>query len=358
MLRGVFRTKEGKIITALLVMAVIILSIFAFNGYSQKKRFVEQAVMAENYLKAGSYEQAVEAYSKALSMKSNDEQLLTIGLAKAYSGMKDYDKALEALRACYTKTSGVKIKEEIEAITSEKTDYEYLQSISHAEVYFSNKDYEKAIAEYEKAKLIKSKEATAYQKIAEAYIEMGQYELAKEEILVGQTFTQDESLSVTAEVVDSYLKKEQYDTLISQASEYILQENYEDGIAQYEEAISLLPKESAAYLALAKIYILNKEYEKAVLLLQEAIGLVSNIEVTELFNQASQLKALEDEINHLMTVLYQAFEKRDFTTITAIMDMALFKENVAKELPVYYNDGMGDIEDGFGMIKDEDYTLN
>lgn len=350
MLRGAFRTKEGKIIAAIIGLVIIIIGIFAFTGYSQNKKFVEQAVMAENYLKAGSYEQAIEAYLKALSMKNHDEELLTIGLSEAYAGLKEFDKALEALRACYQKTSGTRIKKKIEELTSEKTDYEYLQSISHAEVYFTNNEFSKAIAEFEKAKQIKSKDATAYQRIAEAYIKMGEYDLAREEVMEGQEITQDESLERTLDEIDSYLKKEQYDALIVQGSEYILQENFKEGIAQYEEAISLIPGVSTAYCELAKTYIQQEEYYKAVLLLQDASGVAGSRELYDLLKQATELKELADQKNNILLNLYGALEKRNYSAIIKIIDMDFFKENIVKETPVFYNGGEGDVSDGLGMV--------
>lgn len=331
-------------------VAAIIFGIYAFAGYSQNKKFVEQAVMAENYLEAGSYEQAIKAYLKALSMKSSDQELLTIGLSEAYAGLKNFDKALEVLRSCYQKTSGTKIKEKIEEITVEKTNYEYLQSVSRAEVYFTNNEFEKAITEFEKAKLIKSKDATAYRRIAEAYIEMGKYASAREEVLEGQVITQDKSLDNTLEKVDSYLRQEQYDTLMEQAAEYILQENYEEGIAQYEEAIALDPNNSKAYCELAKTYISQKEYYKAVLLLQDASKAADSKELYDLLNQASGLKELEDEKGNILSTLYNALEKRNFSKITTIMDLDLFQKNVAQNTPVYYSAGEGDASDGLGMI--------
>jgi tetratricopeptide (TPR) repeat protein len=337
MLRGVFRTKEGKIIAAALGLLIIATGIFAFVKHSDEKRFVEQAVMAENYLKAGSYEQAVQAYIKALSMKDSDEQLLTIGLAEAYVGMDEYDKALEALRSCYQKISSNKIKEKIEEVTAKKTDYEYLQAVSRAEVYFSNQEYDKAIAEYEKAKLIKSKEATSYRRIAEAYIEKGEYSMARDEVLEGQAITQDESLDETMILVDSYLLKQQYDALVKDASEYIYQENYEDGISEYKEAIKLMPNEIMAYKGLAEAYMAEEQYDKTVLLLQAAVKLVSSDELDEILKQASELKEAADEKQAILSKLYHALKTRDTATITAVMDMKFFKEKIVQDTPLLYD---------------------
>ncbi|MDF2942891.1 MAG: hypothetical protein K0S01_1749 [Herbinix sp.] len=350
MLRGAFRTKEGKIIAAILGLIVIIIGVFISFNYSGNKQFVEQAVMAENYLKAGSYEQAIDAYKKALSIKDSDQQLLSIGLSDAYVAMNDYDSALEVLRSCYQKTSGIKIKEKIEEVTTAKTDYEYLQSISRADVYFTNKEYDKAITEYEKAKLIKSKEVTSYKRIAEAYIEIGEYNLARDEIVEGQALTQSKDLIELLTKVDSYLLKEQYDTMVEQAAEYIYQENYKDGIAKYEEAILLLPEEAMAYKGLAETYLTQKKYSKAVFLLQDTIKHIKNDDLENLLEEVTSIKEAEDQRKNILSELFHALEDRDVEKIIAVLSLEVFQEKIAVNTPIYYGLGEGDFPKDYGMV--------
>lgn len=350
MLQGVFRTKERKVIAAIIGLAVIIIIIWIITGYRHNKDFVEQAVMAENYLKAGSYEQAIEAYLKALSMKGGEDQPLTIGLADAYAGVDDYDRALEVLRSYYKKDPGDKVKEKIEEITSEKADYDFIQSISLAEVYFTNMEYEKAIGEFEKAKQIKSREALSYQRIAEAYIELGNYSRAKEEVEQGLEITQDKDLEKTMAVVDAGMKKEQYENLLEQAAEYILQENYEEGIARYQEAIALLPKEKTGYIELAKTYISEEEYEEALQLLEDGIKLVVEDELKSLLDQAVQLKGLADLKNNLLSSLYQALKKRNFEAVQKYMDTSVFQELIKADAPVFYTGSGKASEDGLYLV--------
>ena len=195
-MRRIFRTKEGKLAAISMAFIIIILGLIFTYNYVRMKNFTEQAVIAENYLDAGKYEKAVEAYKKVLSMKGGDKQLLTIGLAEAYVGLDEYDKALEILRSFYIKSPDNKIKESIEKISLQKTEYEYGQIISKAEVYFSNKEYEKAITEFEKAKQIKSKNSTSYKRIAEAYLLLGDYAKAREEVMEGQEITGDDKLKI------------------------------------------------------------------------------------------------------------------------------------------------------------------
>lgn len=349
MLCGVFRTKERKVIAAILGIVIIIVLIIISTS-SKEKRIDEQAVMAENYLNAGSYEQAVGAYEKALSMKDSDQVALSIGLAEAYVGLEDFDKALEVLRACYQKSSTVKLEKKIEEVTSAQMDYDFLQSISRADVYFSNKEYDKAISVYEEAKVIKRKDIASYQKIAQAYIEQGKYELAREEVLEGIEITGKDELQELLVTVDTYLLVEDYDTLVAQADEYTYQENYEDGIDKYKEAINLLPNQPAAYKALAQIYIEQKQYDTAVSLLTDAVELTHDDELRELLNTATKLKEEADEREGVLSELYQAMQDKDVDQVLAVMDTEIFINQIASDAPVYYGTGEGDISKGEGII--------
>lgn len=351
MVSGVFRTKEKRIFLAVLALVLIIAGIFFYDGYRSRKKYEQQTVMAKEYLEAGNYEQAVEAYMKAMSMKFSDQEALSIGLADAYAGINEYDKALEILRNCYLKTSGTLVKEKIEEITAIKTDYDFNQIISHADTFFTNGEYDKAIAEYEKAKLIKSKEAVSYRKIAESYIAIGNYALAKEEIIEGLALTQKEELNETLKKVDAHLLQAQYDEIVSSASEYIYQENYEEAIKKYKEAISLLPKEENAYNRLAEAYIVLGDYEQAVLLMQTSLRNKASEESEKILEQANTFIFTREERKRILKELYTAVTDLDTNKILTLMGDSFFIEKIASQGPVYSNpSGEADLSAGLGII--------
>ncbi|NLP34789.1 MAG: tetratricopeptide repeat protein [Clostridiales bacterium] len=351
MLHGVLRRKEYKIIVVILLLLISIMGIIAAKISKDNKRYKQQAVMAKQYLEEGNYEHAVEAYQKAMSMKGSDHEALSIGLAEAYVGIHQYDLALEVLRDCYQTTSSIMITKKIEEITIKKADYEYQQIISRGDIYFSNEEYDKAISEYENAKLIKSREVTSYQKIAESYIKMGKYDLAKEEVQEGLTITQSEELNQIEEIVDSYVQKQQYDSLIAKAEELIFQENYEDGIATYQEAIRLLPKEVQAYIGMANVFLIQGKYQIAVTLLKGAKEQIYSEELDAMLEKALQLHELEETRRKTLNELYYAVEEVDHTKISEIMNSEFFINEIADDVPVYYSPlGEGDISRGYGMI--------
>ncbi|HWT27683.1 MAG TPA: tetratricopeptide repeat protein [Mobilitalea sp.] len=351
MLCGVLLTKERKIAAAGLLLIIIITGLFVLYRYSVNKKYEEQTVMAEKFLKEGNYEQAVEAYLKALSMRSSEQESLAIGLSEAYLGVDDYDKALEVLRICYQKTSGAAIKEKIEEVTSRKTDYEYLQSISRAEKYYSNEEYDKAITEYKKAKLIKSKEITSYKRIAEAYIKKNDYNSARQEVMEGLAITQDDELNKLLDMVDTYLLQKQYIAIVKEAEEYIYQENYDNGMDKYEEAIGLMPMGLDAYKGLGEAYITCKEYQKAITLLQDAVKKVGSNDLNDLLNEATNLKAAEDDRKRILSELYTSFNILDIKKITELLNNTYFKDTITKDVPIYCSSlGENGFSNGTGLI--------
>ncbi|NLK28455.1 MAG: tetratricopeptide repeat protein [Clostridiales bacterium] len=358
MLHGVFDAKGKKISVAVFVLLAVIIGFAAIGKIKENRQYEQQTVMAEQFLEAGDYEQAVEAYQKAMAMKLSDGERLSIGLAEAYIGVNEYDLALEVLRNCYEKTSGVQIKEKIEEVTVRKSDYEYQQIISRGDIYFSNEEYDKAISEYEKAKLIKSKEITSYQKIAESYIKKGNYELAKEEVEEGLTITQSDALNHTLEIVESYLLKQQYETMITKAEEFIYQENYKDGIAKYQEAINLLPNEDSAYIGLAEVFIMQKEYRLAVILLEDAKGKAYSEELLHMLEKALSLKEANEKRVQILSELYNAVANADILKISEIVSSDYFINDISANTPLYYSQsGEGDIVKGYGMIVYDEQSL-
>jgi tetratricopeptide (TPR) repeat protein len=329
----------------------IITGFVIYANYSEHKRYEEQAVMAEQYLKEGKFPEAVEAYSKALTMKHRNIELLSIGLAEAYIGVNNFDEALEVLRTCYQSTNGTNIKEKIEEVTVQKTDYEYNEIIKRADMYFANGEYDKAISEYEKAKQIKSKEVISYQKIAEAYMEKGDYMTARDEVLEGLEITDKDSLNRTLKTVDTYLLNVKYDDILNQAAEYIYQENYEEAIKEYKLAIELKPKEEVGYSGLAEAYISLEKYEYAISLLNNALDMIESDKLQELLEEATQLKDEKEERKRILSGLYNALNQFDIEKIKEFMTSTYFVKKIVSTDPVYYSAlGEGDLSLGQGMI--------
>lgn len=337
MFHELFRTKERKIFGVFLGVVLIIILGIVIGRVTDDKRQLEKAVIAENYLNAKSYEEAVEAFQNALSDKGSDEELLSLGLADAYVGLKEFDKALEVLHSCYQKKATEQLKKKIEEVTAEKTDEEFLQSISRGDVYFSNKEYDKAIAVYEEAKQIKRKDILPYKKIVQSYINLEQYAKAKQEVTEGIEVTGNDELYTLLTCIEHYLLKDEYDEIIAQAKEYFYQENYEDGINLYKDAIKLLPEEKEAYLSLGQHYIDRGDYDSAVEILKEGTSKVVDTDLVELLEQATMKQQDEEEKMNILSALRDALSKKDIAKIFSITKSDFYQTEIMQEIPVYYS---------------------
>ena len=358
MVSRVLRTKAAKLITVLLVLTVVIIASLIYKNHLERKRYEEQTVMAELYLKEGNFTQAVEAYKKALSMKNIDKERLSIGLAESYIGINDYDKALEVLRICYQNAMGSMIKEKIEEVTIRKNDFEFQSFISRGDKYFANQEYDKAIIEFEKAKRVKSKEFISYQRIAEAYMENGQYNKAHEEILDGLALTQSDELNKKLEEVDLLLLKVQYEEIINQASEYIYQENYAEAIKKYMEAITLLPSEEVGYFGLAETYIIMEKYDSAIMLLQSALKRVNSNNLVELSDKAITLSKNKEESQRMIKQIYNSAKQGDVQKLKSILMDPFVAEHIAVKTPIYYDPkGEGDVSMDNGLLINDRKTI-
>jgi tetratricopeptide (TPR) repeat protein len=351
MINTILHWKKKSWILIISALIFLFAAIFLYNAYTARKRYEEQAVMAQDYLEAGSFEEAREAYQKALSMKYGDRELLSIGLAKAYAGVHNYDKALEVLRSIYGVEKTIAVKEKIEEITASKTDYNFYQLISYGDTYFSNGEYSKAIDEYEKAKLIKSKADISYLKIVESYMAMEKYDIAKEEILEGLALTESEKLSDMMNKVEARLEEIKYDEILLKASEFIYQENYEEAFSRLNEAIWLMPERDLAYNQMAEQYITMKEYDTAKALLQNYLRSNRSEASEEILNEANELIAQRKEKERVLNELYTALNVVDLEAITKIMKDTFFTDVIAEATPFYYSpSGNMNLVMGYGML--------
>lgn len=346
-----FRTKDRRIIAVILLLVTITAGLSIWHHFRETKKYEEQTVMAKEYLKEKNFKEAVKAYQKAISMKGSNEEMLVLGLSEAYIGEGDYNQALEILRNCYQKTSGDKIKKKIEEVTLKITDSEYLKTIKRADKYYANSEYDRAISEYEKAKLIKSKEITSYQRIAEVYIKQNDYSSACDEVMDGIEITHSNELKVLLNKIKINLTDQKYDSIVKEADEYNYQENYEESIEKYKEAIKLKPLSSIAYLGLAKTYLARKEYDQVVSLMQEARKLIKDDEINSMLDKATKLKAAADERKRILTQLYKAFQPLDTKKVIQLMNEDFFHKKIILNTPIYYSDyGEGKLTKGIAMI--------
>lgn len=351
--------KYKKIWILLIALLIFLFAIILiYNSYILRKRHEEHTVIAQEYLDAGDFEEAQEAYQKALAMKYGDKELLSLGLADAFAGAHNYDKALEVLRSIYEVNKTTAVKEKIEEITIKKTDYSFNQQISFGDTFFSNGEYNKAIDEYEKAKQIKGKSDIPYIKIVESFMALERYDLAYEEIEEGLALTESMVLDSKLSTVEALLKEIKYDEILLSAEEYIYQENYEDAISSFNEAIRLIPERDAAYNHMAELYITQEEYYTAKALLQNYLRSNSSSASMEILNRADDLITQINEKERVLNELYTALSVVDIYATINILENDFFINIIAEEAPFYYSPtGDMNLAWGYGVLISDKNTI-
>lgn len=318
------------------IILLICLGGIAISMLRSEERYHEKAVMAERYLESGDYQQAIKTYKKIMSMNPDNKELLSIGLAEAYLGIHEYDNALDVLRKSYKIYNSDKLRQKIEEVILRKTDYNFEQIIARADTYFYNGEYEKAIPEYEKAKTIKSKEIISYQRIADAYIAMNQYDLAQKQAMDGMAITNNTQLQGALDRIDAHLLEDEYYNLLKSATEYVAQENYDEAIEIYQQAIKLLPKYEQAYGDLSDLYVNLKLYSKSVYVLKNALVRMQSDLLTEKLEHVLELIEIDKETKKLLELLYRAVMEGDVESIIKYIECELYKGYIQRDEVIYF----------------------
>ncbi len=128
---------KGKIIAIIVAVCIVLAGLgvgafflFANNNNSSQTQLEEQISLGDKYLAEEKYPEAIEAFKKAIEIDPDNPDLY-LKLAKAYTGNKQPDKALETLQQGYERTKSDAIKAELDAMdgdTSDTGDPETLRS--------------------------------------------------------------------------------------------------------------------------------------------------------------------------------------------------------------------------------------
>lgn len=103
---------------AVLALVIIFLAAILVNGSSDGKRLSEQLDLGQRYLSELEYEQAVVAFTEAISIDPRSEDAY-MGLADAYMGLGDLEAACKALEDGYAATGDERFRERLEELIEE-----------------------------------------------------------------------------------------------------------------------------------------------------------------------------------------------------------------------------------------------
>lgn len=205
-------------ISGIVLVGIVIVLIMIFSQPKTNSKLSEQISLGEKYLTEENYDEAIVAFKKAIQIDPNEPQLY-IQLADAYIGKGDKDSAVETLENGYKTTGSEEIKKKLDEL---KNEIEYEKYIRDGNNELSNKKYDKAIDNFEKAiKLIPTK-TEAYIGAGSSYIAKNDIENAKIILNTGYEKTKDEKIKkMLDELNNNYDKNIQYNAYLKIVKELI-----------------------------------------------------------------------------------------------------------------------------------------
>ena len=164
------------IVTAAVFIATVIIGIISYQN-APTQRLKKQLSLGDKYLAELKYEAAIAAYEAALQIDAKSEPAYA-GITKAYIGLEDYEKALEAVNR------GIAAVGETKALIALQN-----QIADHYEVmgdqYLSEINYEQAVVAYVAVLGIRKGAEDPYVGLANAYIGEEEYTKALDTVEEG-----------------------------------------------------------------------------------------------------------------------------------------------------------------------------
>lgn len=254
--------------------------------YSESSEYFKQGIIINppkryksiglNYSMSEKYDEAIDAYKKAIELDSNDAEAYA-GLGAVYTLSGRHQDAIEScLRAI--------------SIDSECTEAYYWLGLAHHNMG----DYGKAIEAYKRELSIDSQVEEAYIALGGAYVELNAYEDAITafnnalKIEPNNTFTYNQlgsayfELGRTAEAYEAFKKAiriEPNDAKAHGNLGFIHQSlgQYKEAVECYEQTCKLTDYKNHVYItALAAAYAENRDFTKAIKFQEKAIELLGN----------------------------------------------------------------------------------
>ena len=177
------------IIAAILLIGGGITAIAVVNSHSATSGISDKLQLAERYLNEQNYEQAIIEYQKVLEIEPMNVAAY-LGLADAYIGKGEPDKAISALRDGLEQTKDDKIKTRL-----------VKELLNRVRERINSGDYDNAIFDLQSVLELDDKNVDAYLELADAYLAQGQTDKALEVLREGLEKTGDNRIQSRIEAI-------------------------------------------------------------------------------------------------------------------------------------------------------------
>lgn len=262
-LKSILKSKQ-VLITAAACVIILLLAILLLHSNSGKKvpSLEDQLALGQKYLEEMDYDDAILAFEAAIEIDPKCEEAY-VGLASAYVGLGNYEKAVTVLE------DGLKQVEDVIPL------HEKL-----LEVYLETEDYENCIKELKTLISLDSQKKEYYEKLIEIYKEQGMTEELIEFLneikdseamqpeiytILAEVYQEEEMPDEIIELLEPLQEEEFFDKDLSKILAKAYQEKgmEDEAIAVLENSVDDGDADGEIYYMLAQLYKDKEELDKA-----------------------------------------------------------------------------------------------
>ena len=260
------KKSKGKLIAIIAVVCAVLVgaaaAVFIIMSQNNDNGLSEQISLGEKYLSEENYDDAIDAFKKAIELEPNNSELYK-KLADSYIGKGDIDGAIQALEEGYSKTKNESLKMRADVL---KNDKKYDELMENGQKLLDEKKYTEAVSSFEQAAEIKVKEEKPYLSAADGYIGNENYSGAKTILEKGYNETDSSQIKKRLDAVEEEIK---YIELIENGQRLLDDTYYSDAADSFEQAAEIKVKEEKPYLSAADSYIKCEDLDNAKAILEK-----------------------------------------------------------------------------------------
>lgn len=196
-------------VAGVVIIGVIVALIMIFSQPDIQVQVDEQLSVGEKYLTEENYDEAIIAFKKAIDIQPNNPDLY-IKLADAYIASDNTEEAVKILEEGMNKTSSADIEKKLNDL---KSDMQYEEYMKEGQNALSNKIYDIAAENFEKASAVKPQEVEPYLSASECYIGEDDNDNAVKILEEGYEATKSEEIKEKLEALKTSLQPIYFDTI-------------------------------------------------------------------------------------------------------------------------------------------------
>ena len=224
---------------------------------------------------------------------------------------------------------------------------------------FQQKD--RAIYELEKANTICEGNEEVIRLLVSVHIQSGEIGKAIDIVEKNHTLLKESVYEKMIHSIRSKADFETYQSLLEEAREYRINDDFENSILKYKISIQFMPLRVEAYEEIVEVYELLHKYDDAIDIVNEGIMTNASKRMKDILREVMAAKNSYNMQRNLMSSIYDGLIREDYNKVKSLLLSKQFKNNFINGIEYQYSmDEQQFVEyvsEGKGCILSNDNTI-